>query len=68
MATVKLIWVLEEGEQQGSYLDEGRAAGRVGRAGQGVGNLACTQPHCSPVCGLSRWDSDASHALPPGWL
>ena len=33
MATVKLIWVLEEGEQQGSYLDEGRAAGRMGRAG-----------------------------------
>lgn len=42
MATVKLIWVLEEGKQQGSYLDRGSAVGRVNSAGQGVRDLAST--------------------------
>lgn len=40
MATVKLIWVLEEGEKQGSYLDSSKAKGMVSSAGQGVRNLA----------------------------
>lgn len=42
MATVKLIWVLEEGEQQGSHLDRRSYLGRVNRAGHRVRNLAST--------------------------
>lgn len=56
----------------------GRTAGKLPRQGQGFGEgeqswTGCGKPGLHParrlpVCGLSIWDSDASHALPPGLL
>lgn len=50
MATVKLIWVLEEGEQQGSHLEGGRVVGgkTVLDTGYHPGSAACQ------VCGLGE--------------
>lgn len=61
MATVKLIWVLEEEEQQGSHLDREKSSLHPSPTAcwtRGLGEVA----HLLPV--LENGDSHASHGLP----